>query len=95
MIAKNNEELVKRIARLARQNKELEEQLKVLQKKNEQLSRENDKLKACHEKLYPGDITAGKIALKREKSLKFDMATVLFSEIHTSSIMSEGTDSAF
>ncbi len=94
MIAKNNEELVKRIARLARQNKELEEQLKVLQKKNEQLSRENDKLKACHEKLYPGDITAGKIALKREKSLKFDMATVLFSEIHTSSIMSEGTDSA-
>ena len=94
MIAKNNEELLKRIARLVRQNKELEEQLKALQKQIEKLSGDNEKLKSHYEKLYPGDITAGKIAVRGERSLKFDMATVLFSDIHTSSIFSEGVDSA-
>ncbi len=92
MIAKNNEEFVKRIARLARQNQELEKQIKVLQKKNEQLSGENEQLKTRFKKLYPDDITA-KIVPKRERSLKFDMATVLFSNIHNNAILSGSIDS--
>ncbi len=38
MISTNNEELVKRIARLARQNQELEESIKKLVKQNEKLA---------------------------------------------------------
>jgi class 3 adenylate cyclase len=94
MITKNNEELVKRIARLVRQNKELEEQLKVLLKKIENLSGENEKLKAEHEKLIPGKTSGEKISARAGRSLKFDMVTVLFSDIHTESILSEEGDSA-
>ncbi len=94
MITKNNEELVKRIARLMRQNKDLEEQLKVLQKKNENLSGENEKLKAEYEKFIPGKISGEKMSARADRSLKFDMATVLFSDIQTDSILSEEGDSA-
>jgi uncharacterized membrane-anchored protein YhcB (DUF1043 family) len=45
MPATNNEELVKRIARLAKQNQELEEHIKNLEKMNEKLIRDNQKLK--------------------------------------------------
>ena len=38
-----NEELVKRIARLAKQNKDLEEHIKKLEKQNEKLTRDNEK----------------------------------------------------
>ena len=94
MITKNNEELVKRIARLMRQNKELEEQLKVLHKKVENLSVENEKLKAGNEKLISGRTSKEKMSSVTERSLKFDMVTVLFSDIHTDSILSEQGDSA-
>ncbi|NLA49898.1 MAG: hypothetical protein GX876_10620, partial [Bacteroidales bacterium] len=93
MVTKNNEELVKRIARLVRQNKELEEQLKALQKKIENLSGENEKLKAEHEKLNPGNIRDGEMSDRGTRSLKFDMVTVLFSDIHTDTTLSEGGDS--
>ena len=46
MISTNNEELVKRIAKLARQNQELEERIKKLVKQNEKLADENENLKA-------------------------------------------------
>jgi fatty acid-binding protein DegV len=42
----NNEELVKRIARLAKQNQELEEHIKNLEKMNEKLTRDNEKIKS-------------------------------------------------
>lgn len=95
MIATKNEELIKRIAKLARQNKELEEKAKALQKQNEKLQRDYEKIKTLCEKLSPDGKKEGTETERKEKSLKFNMATVLFSEIHTSSIMSEGTDSAF
>ena len=49
----NNEELVKRIARLAKQNQELEEHIKNLEKMNEKLTRDNEKIKALYEKISP------------------------------------------
>ena len=46
MISTNNEELLKRIAKLARQNQELEEKIKMVVRQNEKLADENEKLRA-------------------------------------------------
>jgi class 3 adenylate cyclase len=81
MIATNNEELVKRIARLAKQNQELEERIKILLKQNEKLAGENEKLRSLQQELPP------------DKSLKFNMATVLFADIHGLSKVIEGLNS--
>ena len=83
MISTNNEELVKRIAKLARQNQELEERIKKLVKQNEKLADEIEKLKAHSPEVQPGT----------EKSLKFNMATVLFADILGLSKVIEGMDS--
>jgi len=83
MISTNNEELVKHIAKLARQNKELEERIKKLVKQNEELAGENEKIKANYRE-QPQET---------EKSLKFNMATVLFADIHGVSKIIEGMDS--
>ncbi|HBZ20798.1 MAG TPA: guanylate cyclase [Bacteroidales bacterium] len=84
MISTDNDELVKRIAKLARQNKELEKQLKMLLKQNEKLANENENLKVHSLEVQPGE----------EKSLKFNMATVLFADIRSLSKLIEGMDSA-
>ena len=94
MTSKNNEELVRRIARLAKQNKELEEHIKKLEKQNEKLSRENKKIKALPEKITPEGVTDAPEAEKKERSLKFNMATVLFGDIHGFSKLVEGMDSS-
>ena len=93
MTVSNNEELVKRIARLAKQNQELEEHIKKLEKINEKLARENDKFKTLYEKLSPGGIKEEGEVEKKGKSLKFNMATVLFADIHGFSKLVEGIDS--
>ena len=81
MIASNNEELVKRIARLAKQNQELKERIKKLVKQNEQITSENEKFRSLHKELPP------------DKSLRFNMATVLFADIHGLAKVIEGLDS--
>jgi adenylate cyclase len=86
MTVNNNEELVKRIARLARQNQELEGQIRKLGKLNEKLTRENEKLKLLRDKSAQGET--------RERSLKFNMATVLFADIHGFTKLVEGMDSS-
>jgi adenylate cyclase len=86
MTVNNNEELVKRIARLARQNQEMEEQIRKLEKLVEKLARENEKLKLLHDKSSTGET--------RERSLKFNMATVLFADIHGFTKLVEGMDSS-
>jgi adenylate cyclase len=88
MIAVNNEELVKRIARLAKQNQELEDHLKRLEKINEKLAREVEKYKSLSEKI-PED----SVREEKEKSLKFNMTTVLFADIHGFSKLVEGIES--
>jgi class 3 adenylate cyclase len=86
--------LVKRIAKLARQNQELEDQVKKLEKLNGKLVLENEKMKGFHEKLSSEVHGAQGEREKKEKSLKFNMATVLFSEIHGFSKLVEGLDSS-
>src|SRR5665648_263923 len=90
----NNEEFVKRIARLAKQNQELEEHIRNLEKMNEKLIRDNEKIKAMYEKLSPDGTREVIEAEKKEKSLKFNMATVLFADIHGFSRLVEGLDSS-
>lgn len=89
----NNEELVKRIARLAKQNQELEEHIKKLEKQNEKLSRDHEKVKALYEKVSPDGLKDAE-GVKKESSLKFNMATVLFADIHGFSRLVEGMDSS-
>lgn len=94
MPATKSEELVKRIARLAKQNKELEEQIKKLEKLNEKLASDNEKIKNLYEKVSPKAIKHEGEVEKKESSLKFNMATVLFADIHGFSKLVEGMDSS-
>jgi adenylate cyclase len=94
MTASNNEELVKRIAKLAKQNQELEDQIKKLIRQNEKLSRDNERLKSHQEKGSPDMGRGLPEQEKQEKSLKFNMATVLFADIHGFSKLVEGMDSS-
>lgn len=88
MVTVNNEDLVKRIARLARQNQELEDQIKKLLKQNETLLRENEELKES-----AGTLKTAVDSEKHERSLRFNMATVLFADMHGFSKLVEGMDS--
>ena len=90
----NNEELVKRIARLAKQNQELEETVKNLEKMNERLSRDNDKIRALYEKVVPDAAKERTDGERRERAIKFNMATVLFADIRGFSHMADNMDSS-
>lgn len=94
MSVTNNEELLKRIARLVKQNQELEEHIKRLEKINDQLTRDNLKIKILYEKVAPDRMKEIGEGEKRERSLKFDMATVLFADVHGLSRMVEVMDSS-
>jgi len=94
MSAVNIDELVKRISRLAKQNQELEEHLKKLEKLNEKLLRENEKQKSLLEQVSTGGLADSLIVEQRDKSLKFNMATVLFANIHGFSQLIEDIDSS-
>jgi class 3 adenylate cyclase len=93
MAASDNEELVKRIAKLAKQNQDLEGHFKELEKLNEKLIRENERIRALYEKLSPEGLTEMFEGDRKEKSLKFNMATVLFADIHGFSKLVEEMDS--
>ena len=94
MSVTNNEELLKRIARLAKQNQELEEHIKKLEMMNENLFRDYQKIKALYEKVSPERLKVAGNGEKKERSLKFNMATVLFADIHSLSRHTEGMNSS-
>src|SRR5512133_303347 len=94
MPGSNTQELVKRIAKLAKQNQDLEDQVKKLEKINDKLTRDNEKFKSLLEKSAPGGIRETIDGEKKERSLKFNMATVLYADIHGFSKVIEGIDSS-
>jgi adenylate cyclase len=94
MVVNNNEELLKRIARLVKQNQELELNLRTLEKLYEKMTRENEKFKALIEKMSPELFKEVKEGEKKEQSLKFNMATVLFAEIRGFSKLVDGMNSS-
>lgn len=92
MTPANNGELVKRIARLARQNQELEQDIKKLQKLIEKITAENESLKALSRKSQAEPLREGPESVKKDRSLKFNMTTVLFAEIRAVSKAIEQLD---
>ena len=90
----NKDELVKRIAKLAKQTQELEEYIKKLEKQNEKLSRDLDKYKALAERAPSDASKEEREGEKKERSLRFNMATVLFADIHGFSKLVEGMESS-
>ena len=86
--------LSKRIAKLAKQNQDLEEYIKKLEKMNEKLSRDVEKYKALAEKAPAEGIREEREGEKKERSLRFNMATVLFADIHGFSKLVEGMESS-
>jgi adenylate cyclase len=93
MTAANNEELIKRIARLARQNQELEQQLKKLERLNEKLILENEKIKSL---LGKAPQEAPQQASEKEgRWHKFNMATVLFADIQLGKAGADGLDPVY
>jgi class 3 adenylate cyclase len=87
------QEFVKRIAHLAKANKELELKIKELQKRIEKLQHENEKQRSLLESLSPEQVRKGKQVVQKVQTLRFDMATVLFADIHGFSKLSGKADS--
>lgn len=90
MTVTSDGELVKRIAKLARQNQELETRIRELEKINEKLSRENERIRGLYEKASAESGKESLPAIRQEKSFKFNMTTVLYSEIRGFSKIMEG-----
>jgi adenylate cyclase len=94
MAVNNNEELLKRIARLVKQNQELEDNVRILEKLNDRLTRENEKIKTFNSKFHPESAVETKEGEKKESSLKFNIATVLFADIRGFSRLVDGMNSS-
>ena len=93
MSKSKEQEFVKRIAHLAKANKELDLKIKELQKRIEKLQHENEKQKNLLESLSPEQVRKGKQVVQKVQTLRFDMATVLFADIHGFSKLSGKTNS--
>ena len=85
------EELVRRIAKLVKQNKELKEENHRLQNLNEKLTDENEQLKQLLGKYQQTLELPGKS--EDQRVLRFQMATVLFANIHGFSRLNSKIDS--
>lgn len=88
MESASRDQLLKRIARLVRQNKELEEQVKRLEREKERLLETTDKYRL----LVENNAIKGAVVTEEEKSLKFNMVTVLFADIQGFANITEGMD---
>src|SRR5512133_13142 len=90
MKSDSKDQLLKRLARLARQNTELELLLKKLGRERDALLNYNERYRVLLEKhkLHPDG------GEEEERSLKFNMVTVLFADIHGFAKLIEDMDSA-
>lgn len=88
----NYEELVKRIARLVKHNKELKELNEKLHNQNEHLTEENEHYRKMMADLQVST-TEYKIAQEETHTLRFNVATVLFANIHGFTKIAENSNS--
>ena len=88
MESASKDQLLRRIARLVRQNKELEEQVKKLEREKERLLETTEKYRL----LVENNELKGVRVAEEEKSLKFNMVTVLFADIQGFTGLTEGMD---
>ena len=94
MSKESQDKLIKRIARLAKQNQELEDRIKKLLKENEKLVNQLERQKALPGRMSPGAIEKEAPSLADLRSLKFKMATVLFADVHGFTRVMGDSDSA-
>ena len=92
-MSQKSDELIKRIARLVRQNQELIEQHERLTRENDKLHTKIDNFKAILADLRERGEVVEEKELERPRSLKFKMTTVLFANVHGFSRISDGMDS--
>lgn len=90
MKSDSKDQLLKRLARLARQNTELELLLKKLGRERDALLNDNERYRVLLEK-HKLRADGGE---DEERSLKFNMVTVLFADIHGFAKLIEDMDSA-
>lgn len=90
MDSKSKDQLLKRIAGLARQNKELEEQVKKLEREKVKVLEMNERYRL----LFERNELPGVKPVEEEKSVRFNMVTVLFADIHGFSKLVEDLDSS-
>lgn len=86
------QKLIRRVAKLAKQNQHLKNKLKELQDLSEKISRDNEKLNSLLSQISPDQLSG----LKKERkpqSLIFRMVTVLFADIHGFTAASKDLDS--
>jgi class 3 adenylate cyclase len=88
----NSNELVKRIARLVKQNNELKEYNSQLLIQNEKLQNENKLLRKAVGNIQNISATTSE-EQENQKTLRFQMATVLYANIHGFSKISDTPDS--
>lgn len=86
-----NEELLKRIAKLVRENKELSNRLKTLSDKHEKLAKKNEQNEALIQNL-PKKLIPKEFKKPGKETMRFQMATVLFADIQGFSKLSEHED---
>ena len=79
-MAQSNKDFLKRISVLLKHNQELLEENDKIKKLVEKLTEENEEQKELLEKFSKG--ATGKQYIEKEPSLKFNMATVLYANIH-------------
>ncbi len=89
MDLRSKDQLLKRIAKLARQNKELDESVKKLEREKERLLEINEKYRLLIERQE----LPGAKPQAEEKSLRYNMVTVLFADIHGFSKLVENMES--
>ncbi|HDZ40329.1 MAG TPA: HD domain-containing protein [Bacteroidetes bacterium] len=94
MNTESQEQLIKRIARLAKQNQALEERIKNLLKENEKLLVQNEKQKALLDRVAPADLKKVSPSLADQRILKFKMTTILFADMYGFSKVMTDNDSA-
>ncbi|MDT8401247.1 MAG: adenylate/guanylate cyclase domain-containing protein [Bacteroidales bacterium] len=94
MNTESQEQLIKRIAGLAKQNQAFEERIKDLLKENEKLLEENEKQKALLDRVAPADLKKVSPSLADQRLLKFKMATILFADMYGFSKVMTDTDPA-
>jgi adenylate cyclase len=92
-MVQHNEALLKRIAKLVRQNQDLVEQHDKLSKEHEKLQAKLENFKHIMARMKERGELPDEKELERPQSLKFKMATVLFANIHGFSRISDSMDS--
>ena len=85
--------LIRRVAKLVKQNQDLSEQYEKLQKEFERVLTDNERMKQMQAELSESQKARLKGGEDRPETLKFKMVTVLFAEVHGLRKAAEGMDS--